>query len=104
MYIVVRNDLTAGAKLAQSSHAAFLFSTYFPDTTKIWMENSNYICILEANEEQISILINQAIDNKIEQAIFQEPDLNYQITAIAFAPGPKSKKLCSNLKLALKDL
>lgn len=95
--------MSPGNKIAQACHAAFLFNSYFTNTTKMWMENSNYICILEANEKQMSILIDKAIANKIEQAIFQEPDLNYQITAIALAPSLKTKKLCNNLKLALKN-
>jgi len=34
-------------------------------------------------------------------SVFQEPDIDNQVTAIALEPGEKSRKLCSNLPLAL---
>jgi hypothetical protein len=36
--------------------------------------------------------------------VFREPDINNEITAIAVEPSEKSRKLCSNLPLALKGL
>lgn len=63
---------------------------------------SNYICCLSAkNEQHIYSIMDNCINNNIKFSIFREPDLNNEITAIALEPGQLSKKLCSNLRLAL---
>lgn len=75
-----------------------------PDTNKEWFEKSNYLGFLSvSNEEELLGLAEKANSLGIECSIFREPDVDNQATAIAIAPGNKSKKLCSNLKLALKD-
>lgn len=67
------------------------------------MKNSNYICILEAENEQSLInLLEKAKSREIANSYFQEPDFENTVTAIALAPGEQSRKLCSNLRLALK--
>ena len=66
-----------------------------------WMNNSDYICILES--ENLNQLIEKVLINDIGFSIFREPDLDNEITAIALSPCDKSKKICSNLKLALSD-
>jgi hypothetical protein len=55
-----------------------------------------------ANESELQKLIDKAIMHDIHFSVFREPDVDNEITAIALAPHPKSKKLVSNLKLALK--
>ncbi len=68
------------------------------------MFNSNYIAVLNvANEYELHNLIEKAISAGIKFSVFREPDIDNQITAITFEPGIKSKKLCANLKLALKE-
>lgn len=56
------------------------------------------------NEEGLLSLIDKACKKDIKFSIFFEPDLKYEITAIALEPGKESKKLCNGLRLALKDL
>jgi hypothetical protein len=91
-------------QLAQSCHAAFQFAQEHTDTTFNWMNNSNYICLLAANNErELCRLLEKANSHNIKLSVFREPDIDNQITAIALAPGIKSKKLCNNLKLALRD-
>ena len=73
------------------------------DIAEDWMSNSDYIVILNIeNEDKLTHLIGQASAANIRTSIFREPDINNQITAIALSPGSQSKKLCSNLPLALK--
>jgi hypothetical protein len=89
--------------LAQSVHGAFAFAQEHPHITKDWMNISNYICILEIdNEPALVKLWEKAKQENIANSCFVEPDFNNSLTAIALAPGPESKKLCSDLKLALK--
>jgi hypothetical protein len=67
------------------------------------MDNSEYICILEIdNEPELVKLWERSQQEHIPSSCFREPDFNNSLTAIALAPCPESKKLCSNLKLALK--
>lgn len=103
MYIVVRGDLSVGEKLAQSNHASFIFSLMYPELTTDWVNESNYIVILEAdNEQSLRHLARQAITNYgLKTVMFEEPDMNNSLTAICIEPGNKTKKICSNLKLAM---
>lgn len=92
-----------GSQLAQSCHVAFTFSKEHPEITNDWMCNSNYICLLSvSNEDELHSLIRQASQQGIALSIFREPDIGDRITAIALAPGPKTKKLCIKLPLALR--
>jgi peptidyl-tRNA hydrolase len=66
-----------------------------------WYEKSNYLAVLGAADEQALLnIIDKASRKGIEFSIFFEPDLKYEITAIALAPGKDAKKICSGLKLA----
>lgn len=74
------------------------------DIEKFWFENSNYLVLLAVNnEEELVNLIVKAEFREIKLAIFREPDLGDQITAVAFEPGKESRKLCRNLKLTLSE-
>jgi hypothetical protein len=68
------------------------------------MNISNYICILETDTEASLLeLLTQAKNEGIKTSYFIEEDLDNSLTAIALEPGEKSKKICSNLPLALKE-
>lgn len=85
-------------------HAAFRFADEWRYTTQKWLDNSEYICILEIeNESQLKELLQRARELDIPNSSFTEPDFNNSLTAIALAPCPESKKLCSALPLALKE-
>lgn len=93
--------MTSGSKIAQSCHATFSFSQEYPEITKQWIENSNYIVVLETdNEKSLSDLFNQAQKLSIKISKFVEPDLNNSMTAVVLCPGQKTKNLCKKLKLA----
>ena len=100
----MRKDLKPGAQLAQSCHVAMHFMQEFPSETEEWMSISDYICILNIdNESALLNLIEIAKDCGIKFSIFREPDIGNEITAIALQPGCESKRLCRNLPLALKE-
>jgi hypothetical protein len=84
-------------------HGAFTFAQTHPHLTKEWLHISNYICILEIdNEVELVKLWEKSKQENIPGACFIEPDFDNSLTAIALGPGTESKKLCSHLKLALK--
>jgi hypothetical protein len=88
----------------QAMHAAIQFQYEHAEYAKLWYKQSNYLGFLSVdNEVQLLELIEQARLNDIKYSIFSEPDIDNQITAIALAPGLKTKKMVSKLKLALKE-
>jgi peptidyl-tRNA hydrolase len=87
----------------QSIHAGIQFIFEHPEYAESWYKQSNYLGFLSvSNESELLELIEKARQLDIKISIFREPDIENQITAIALAPSPKTKKLCSNLPLALK--
>lgn len=69
-----------------------------------WYNVSNYLGFLSVKDEyELVYLIDKAIALDIKISVFREPDIDNQITAIAIEPGLISKKLCSNMRLALKE-
>jgi len=85
-------------------HALREFAKDHPDIDKEWFEKSNYLGFLSVKDEHELIkLAESALAKGIKFSIFREPDIDNQITAIAIEPGQKSKKLCSNLQLGLKE-
>jgi hypothetical protein len=84
-------------------HALRQFTAEHPEIDKVWFEQSNYLGLLSVqNEEELARLLEEASQQGIQASAFREPDIDNQMTAIALSPGPKSKKLCSRLPLALR--
>lgn len=105
LYIIVRGDLAPGYQCAQSVHAAFAFASEHADETKNWMIQSNYIAVLNSkNEKELYDLITQAKEQNITFSIFREPDIGNEITAVAMECSDKSKMLCRDFKLALRNM
>jgi hypothetical protein len=84
-------------------HALRQFTAEHPEIDRMWFEQSNYLGLLSVSDEkELTNLIELATAHDIRFSIFREPDVDNEITAIALAPGPKAKKLCSRLPLALR--
>lgn len=102
--MITRRDLDPGYQAVQSMHALRQFTAEHPEVDREWFERSNYLGLLSVSDEiELKNLIERASLQGIRFSIFREPDIEDQITAIALEPGPKSKKLCSRLPLALGD-
>jgi hypothetical protein len=72
---------------------------------KEWQTKSNYLAFLTvADEEQLIKLISKAILTGIKHTIFREPDIDNQITAVAFEPSEASRKLTSSCPLLGKEV
>jgi Peptidyl-tRNA hydrolase PTH2 len=85
-------------------HALRQFTAEHSEIDKEWFEKSNYLGLLSVPDEKALIdLIEQATVHEIPFSLFRETDIDNEITAIALAPGAKSKKLCSKLPLALRN-
>ena len=101
LYIVVRNDLLPGQCASQITHCAFQFAKEHPNITMDWMENSNFICLLQVkNEEELAELAKQVFEEKLSYSVFHEPDYDNSLTTIAVEPGQKTRELMKRLKLA----
>lgn len=102
--MIGREDLGKAYMSVQAIHAAIEFQHQHTEYAECWHKQSNYLGFLSVNnEEDLQKLIEKATENDIKFSVFREPDIGNQITAIALAPGQKSKKLCSSLRLALKE-
>ena len=103
--VVSRRDLPIGTQALQSGHAAIDFQHEFPVEAREWQNNSNYLVFLTvADEEELIKLTTKAILKGIKYTVFREPDLNNQITAVAFEPNDTSRKLTSSCPLLGKEV
>lgn len=87
------------------AHALVDYQHQFPTEAKSWHTNSNYLAFLTVKDEEALIdLISRASLRGITFSIFREPDLDNQITAVAFEPSEASRKLTSSLPLLGKEV
>ena len=101
LYVVVREDLDINYQAVQAAHAGIQFQHEHPIIAKEWHNKSKYLIHLSIkDEERLSDLISKAQSKGIKVSVFIEPDIENQITAVAFEPSDKSKRLLSNLPLA----
>jgi peptidyl-tRNA hydrolase len=112
-YILVRGDLPPGLQAAQACHAAFDFATVYPEITRKWKRQSNYICILQVPDER-TLLDYAALarSEDVKFVLFHDPDVPLDgddesgvgsHTALAIEPGEFYRHL-SSLPLALREV
>lgn len=81
------------------------FGIHFPEQYKQWHTSSNYLICLSAKDEQaLHALAAKLLAEGIKHSMFREPQLGNQVTAISIEPSERTRKICSNFPLALKDL
>lgn len=103
--VVSRRDLSLGTQALQSGHAAIDFQYQYPNIGLEWQTKSNYLVFLTvANEEELYKLIDKADSRGIKYTVFREPDIQNEITAIAFEPSDASRKLTSSCPLLGKEV
>ena len=103
--VVTRRDLTPSQQAVQSAHALVDFQYQHSVEATEWQTKSNYLAFLTvADEEQLIKLISKAILTGIKHTVFREPDIDNQITAVAFEPSEASRKLTSSCPLLGKEL
>lgn len=66
-----------------------------------WHLTSEYLICLEAkDQEHLNQLVAKAHEKGLQYTVYQEPDLDEAITAIALHPSAEARKFASNLPLA----
>lgn len=104
LVVVTRQDLSPGYQAVQASHASIQFQHEYPEISKKWHSESNYLALLSTKDEQsLNNLIEKCQSKGLNVSVFTEPDIDNQITAIAIEPSIETQKICSNLPLALKE-
>ena len=105
LYVVTRRDMTAGYQGVQSQHALAEFAHVFMGTFIRWKTRSNYLCWLSVKDEkELRTFARVAMVNKkLKVATFFEPDVDFEMTAIAIEPGTKAARLLKGLPLALSE-
>lgn len=93
LYIVVRNDIRAGLKIAQACHAAREF------TLRQSEDVGENLVVLEAPPDELARVVGAA-RGLCSVVPFHEPDLDGAMTAAAFGLG--AQKLLSSLPLACR--
>jgi peptidyl-tRNA hydrolase len=99
--IIVRADIDPGLQLAQACHAVAAFSQQHPEIFNPWAREVKNIAVLAIpNLSALLDLYELAARKQLSRAVFIEPDLGDEATAIAIGPG--AHKICSHLPKALK--
>lgn len=103
--VVSRRDLPIGTQALQSGHAAIDFQHEHPEIAREWQKKSNYLAFLTVSDEsQLINLISKAILTGIKYTVFREPDIDNQITAVAFEPSDAARRLTSSCPLLGKEI
>lgn len=104
LYVVTRSDLPSGLMAAQLVHAAFSFAHEHANLVDPWLLRSNFLVIVTVPDENALMdLISEAHRRGIMHTGVREPDIDDELTAVAFTPGRAAQKLCANLPLALRE-
>ena len=103
--VITRRDLTIGQQATQGCHAAIDFQHQHPAEAREWHTKSNYLAFLTvADEQELIKLITKAILTGIKHTVFREPDLDNQITAVAFEATDAARRLTSSCPLLGKEI
>lgn len=91
MYVLVRNDLTPSQQAVQAGHALAEYCLRCPEA-KDW--NNHTLIYLSTTKENLQMLCEKYQQRLKHVVAFREPDINNELTAIAFLePIPEVKKL-----------
>ncbi len=86
MYVIVRKDISSEEQSVQAIHASIEAARKFcRESDKDWEHPHLVLCGVK-NENSLKSAILRLQKHDIPFEIFQEPDLNNEITAIATSP------------------
>ncbi len=99
LYVISRRDLLLHQQFIQAAHAGIDFQHEHPIEALDWFK-SNYLIFLSVSDiNELYQLLEKVDSLGITHTKFYEPDLNNELTAIAFVSSQLTKKLVSKLKL-----
>lgn len=96
MYVVVREDLEPGLRLAQACHSATLYGMAFGANPE-----QNLIVLGVRNKEELSELLLKLELRGVPKVWFKEPDLGGELTSLACTQEATS--LVRELPLAFRS-
>lgn len=109
LYILVRTDLPKNYQAVQAGHAVaefckdearrFRWTGRDVESLPWRWENGTLIYLRGGNIDDINMWNQRLAERGIEFSLFQEPDINNEVTAIAVLSTPEVDKLFSNLLL-----
>lgn len=86
LYVLVRDDLSAGQQAVQAMHALADFAGDYPEHFHPWNRGSNTLVLLSTSVENMVAVADWADSRDICNTTFQEPDMGNERTAAAFQP------------------
>lgn len=101
LVLVTRKDLSPGYQAVQPLHALAEFAQQHPAAFFHWQNFDKNIVLLSTKDEESLKSLYENIEGKKSQ--FREPDINDELTSIAFSPTEFDCKRTSKLPLALKE-
>ena len=102
LFVVSRNDLSKAQRGVQGMHALTEFIFTHHAEAETWHAASNTLAWLTVPDEAaLGVLLKKARRRDLSVAVFHEPDMNNEMTAIAL--GPAARSLVSGLPLAFAD-
>lgn len=97
LYVVVRSDLPSGLQMAQACHAALEFGRVHGEREDV----GDNLVVLHARDEQHLKELTDAGMMSAALAVFREPDLGNEVTAVSF--NGDAQRMLSSLPLARFD-
>lgn len=89
-----------GYQAVQSAHAIREFVARFPVEDDHWFTTNNSIILVTVGSlKELNKLLLKADSLGIGYCGFREPDIGYQITAVAFVPSEETQKLLRHCQL-----
>lgn len=98
LFVVVRKNMSAGAKACQAAHALRTYADAYPFIESKWWKQSNTLVILE--HDDLEALEAEAHRAGVSCIRFMEPDWDANGVLTALALGPDAFKILRRLPLA----
>ncbi len=96
IYIFVRNDLSYSQKVVQSCHAALEATRQFVNND----ERYKIVVLAAKSEPKLMSIMMEAGGKGIKTTYFTEPDMDFQVTAVATEPlDDEQRKVFQRYKL-----
>lgn len=100
---MTHQDLTVGYQIAQVAHAVADFALNRLEHFQHWRNNDQRILALQTkNSESLEQLFQNALALGLDVIPFYEPDIDNELTSLAFVPHENNRKYLSKLPLAGK--